>query len=82
MAKAIEKFFEGLKDAAQQGLSNLPGQAAGELKQMGAHGAHELAAALFTGSAFVMYPRGGTDDPAIEAPKTPDLEQERGGMER
>jgi len=34
----------------------------GELKQMSAHGSHELAAALFSGQGFVMYPRGSHDD--------------------
>jgi hypothetical protein len=33
-----------------------------ELKQMGAHGSHEVAAALWNNSAFVMYPRGTHDD--------------------
>jgi hypothetical protein len=37
-----------------------------ELRQMGAHGGHELGAALFNQSAFVMYPRGTKEDPHIE----------------
>jgi hypothetical protein len=32
------------------------------MKQQVAFGAHELAAALFNGSGFVMYPRGNRDD--------------------
>jgi hypothetical protein len=36
-----------------------------ELKQMGAHGAHEFSAAMFNGSAYVMYPRGHHDDPQV-----------------
>jgi len=51
-------------------------------------GAHELAAALFNGSGFVMYPRGGRDD-HLQAPEhgldnkameQPNQQQERGGM--
>ena len=54
-------------------LKNLVVRAAhemgGELKQMGAHGSHELAAALFGGSAFVMYPRGHHDDHHVSPPQ-------------
>ena len=47
-----------------------------ELKQMGAHGSHELAAALFNGSSgFVMYPRGHHDDQKV--PEQAHVEQER-----
>ena len=52
------------------------------------HGAHELASALYTGSAFVMYPRAGNDSVdtpqhglPIEPMKQPEQEQSRGGME-
>jgi hypothetical protein len=41
-------------------------------KEMGKHGAHEIAAALFHGnSAFVMYPRAGRENEAAR-------QQERG----
>jgi len=61
-----------------------------ELKQMGTHGAHELAAALFNGSAYVMYPRGSHDgneqtveSPTVESPAVePQAIQEQSrGME-
>ena len=40
------------------------------------HGAHEASAALFNGSAFVMYPRGAShDDPNKH--EQPEIEQER-----
>jgi hypothetical protein len=57
-----------------------------ELRQMGAHGAHEAAAMLFNGSAFVMYPRVGhegrrVEDPQPEIPPEVQKDQERGGME-
>jgi hypothetical protein len=81
---AIKEAFltiaPGLRDAAQEIRT--------ELKQMGSHGAHELAAALFNGNAFVMYPRGGKDDqPAHEQGQdghgmqheAPDQHLERGG---
>ena len=52
-----------------------------EASEMAKFGAHEMAAALFGpgGSAFVMYPRAGHDDPQHGLPE---VEQERGGMER
>jgi len=38
-----------------------------EMKGMAKHGAHEVAAMLYTGSGFVMYPRGGSrDDPQVK----------------
>jgi cation transport regulator ChaB len=37
-----------------------------ELKHQLSAGAHEVAAALFNGSAFVMYQRQGHDDPQQE----------------
>ena len=49
-----------------------------ELKQMGAHGAHEASACLFNGSAFVMYPRGSHDDPQHGLPQEAQKQQERG----
>ena len=47
-----------LKDLAVRAIHEM----GGELKQMGAQGAHELASAMFNNSAFVMYPRGTHDD--------------------
>lgn len=50
-----------------------------ELKQMAAHGSHELAATIFNGSAFVMYPRGSHDDRQIDngdRGPTPQIERE------
>ena len=52
-----------------------------ELKANVAHGAHELAAALFNGSAFVMYPRGTREDGKEQDQQVdlPQRQQERGG---
>jgi hypothetical protein len=70
---AIEAAVEGVK-AVAPGLSfkDIISDVGAELKQMGAHGAHELAAAIFNGSPYVMYPRGNHDGgkeqetPAVE----------------
>ena len=37
-----------------------------ELQHKISHGAHEASALLFTGSGYVMYPRGTKEDPKIE----------------
>ena len=50
----LQTLNEGAKEAARQ--------MGAELKQMGVHGSHEVAAALYNQSAFVMYPRGTHDD--------------------
>src|SRR5438045_1425261 len=42
-------------------LSKILSDVGQELKEQGKHGSHELAAALFNGSPFVMYPRTGKD---------------------
>jgi hypothetical protein len=80
MADLAERLFNDIKNS----LGNAPREIGAELKGMGAHGAHELAAALFNGSAFVMYPRGKHDDsvhgPQVEAPQTPEVA--RDGEER
>jgi hypothetical protein len=87
---AIQAVKEGIQAVAPGlSLSNILSDIGTELKQMGSHGAHEMAAALFNGSSFVMYPRTGQNGveqtpeqgPAIEAMKQPEQEQSRGGME-
>lgn len=54
----------------RQWLQNLVCRATAEIgtevRQMGAHRAHEVGAALFNQSAFVMYPRGTKEDLHIE----------------
>jgi hypothetical protein len=79
----LNGMFPGLKDAGQEIKT--------ELKQMAAHGAHELAAALFNGNGFVMYPRGTREDHADRGPEQAQAQgqeapaqqqqQERGGRE-
>ena len=54
-------------------------QMGGELKQMAAHGSHEVSAAIWNGSAFVMYPRGSHDDQSVDhgPPQQAQIERER-----
>ena len=62
----MEALVEGLKEgvaAYATGLGVVIDAIPQELRHAGAHGAHELAAALFNGSGYVMYPRGSKDDP-------------------
>jgi hypothetical protein len=59
----LQAIREGVQAVAPGlSLSNILSDIGSELKQQAAHGSHELAAALFNGSAFVMYPRHGRDD--------------------
>ncbi|MBV9121928.1 MAG: hypothetical protein JO112_01050 [Planctomycetes bacterium] len=56
--------------AVAPGLKDFVPEVKAELTQQFAHGAHELAAALFSGSGFVMYPRGsGKDDHGVHGPE-------------
>ena len=59
--------LEAVKEAFQSiapGLSwdKIVGDVGHEINEKVGQGAHELAAALFNGSGFVMYPRGTRDD--------------------
>jgi hypothetical protein len=80
MSDRARELWERLKEA--------PREMGAELKQMGAHGSHELAAALFNGSAFVMYPRASrenqqrVEDPQQGVSPEAQKQQEHGGMER
>ena len=81
----VEAAIEGVKAVAPGlSLSKILSEVGSELKQQGAHGAHELVAAIFNGSSYVMYPRGSHDDkeqtveaPAVDQPAIE--EQSRGG---
>jgi len=90
--KDVEKSMgpiEAMKERVQAiapglSLSKILGDIGTELKDQAAHGAHELAAALFRGTdAFVMYPRQNHDKaPEHGMPQeTPQQEQDRGGRE-
>lgn len=87
---AIEAALEGIKAIAPGlALSKILGDIGEELGHLGPQGAHELAASLYTGSSFVMYPHAGqesveqghglpTEAQAIEPMQQ---ESERGGIE-
>ena len=81
---AIEAAVEGVKEAVKAfapglTLKDILQDVGAELKSMGAHGAHELAATLFNGSSFVMYPRAGhesVEDPLHGLPLEANNERE------
>lgn len=91
---SIEKFKEIMGAAVENVQAVAPGlsfdaimkDVGKELQQQAAHGAHELAAAVFNGSAFVMYPRQGKEDPQhrlgneTQAQPQQEQEQSRGGV--
>ena len=80
---ALEAVKEGIQ-AVAPGLSlrEIFSDIKAELKDQLAHGAHELAAALFNGAPFVMYGRGGRDDtPQHGSPEVQQQERDRGGRE-
>ena len=52
-----------------------------EVKHLGEQGAHELAASLFHGSGFVMYPRAGKEGQGVDDPQLPEKQQENEGRE-
>ena len=64
--QAIKETIQAIAPGLDGG--KMKGEIGGELQQMGAHGAHELAAALFNGNSFVMYPRGVKEDHGMEQP--------------
>jgi hypothetical protein len=74
LKEAFLAVAPGLRDAVPEARAELA-------YQVGA-GAHELAAALFNGSAFVMYPRGGKEDPAQAGPEpAPEQVQDSQGLQ-
>jgi hypothetical protein len=62
--EAVKEAFQSI--APGLSLDKIVGDVSHEMKQQLAFGAHELAAALFNGSGFVMYPRGARDDQGKE----------------
>ena len=74
--EAVREAFKAVTPGLS--LSKILADVGAEVKQMRAHGAHEMAAALFGGSGFVMYPRGSHEDPQHGLPEK---QQEIGGRE-
>jgi hypothetical protein len=70
---AVKEAFKEFRDAMYPGLTwdKISGDIGQELKHQVSAGAHELAAALYTGHAFVMYPRDANarDDHGIHGPE-------------
>ena len=64
---------EWLKEAVCRGASEIGAEVCHQV----AHGAHESAALLFNGSAFVMYAHAGKDDPNHGLPEQAQVEQGR-----
>jgi hypothetical protein len=64
-------------------LSKILNDVGAELKEQASHGAHEMAAALFRGDAFVMYPRTNqVEGPEHGLPQeAQQQEQSHGGRE-
>jgi len=91
MSQLVKQGYSAIKDVAHAameiapGMKNLVQDVFSEVKHQGAMGAHELASALFSGNAFVMYSGG---QPAMEHQLTPEHQQgqehqrEHAGMER
>jgi hypothetical protein len=91
MSKKVAAFFEELKSgdgsnlvetiqaiAPGLSLSKIFGDIGQELAHMGSQGSHELAAALFNGNAFVMYPKAGQEDPQHGLSNQADIERDMG----
>jgi hypothetical protein len=62
-------------------MSKILGDIGAELKNQAAHGSHEMAAALFRGDAFVMYPRTNQADGPDQGLPDVQQEQSRGGRD-
>jgi hypothetical protein len=80
----LESIKEGVQAIAPGlSLSKILGDVGAEMKEQAAHGAHEMAAALFRGDAFVMYPRTNqAEGPDHGLPQEmQQQEQSRGGRE-
>jgi hypothetical protein len=81
---AVEAVKEGIQ-AVAPGLSlrAIFSDLKAEMTEQLAHGAHELAAALFNGSPFVMYGRGGHDqEPQNGSPEVQQQERDRGEIQQ
>ncbi len=82
-----EAFREMMKDGPMEtiqavlpglSLSKILGDIGEQLSHMGSQGSHEMAAALFNGSAFVMYPKAGHEDPQQGLSNQPEIERDMG----
>lgn len=81
MAKLSDLLSEERSTGAapEKGVSRFLSEVGAELKHQAKMGAHELAAAMVGNmDGFVMYQRDGVEDPQVEAPKTPEMNNDQG----
>jgi hypothetical protein len=75
MSKKTNAFFEQLKAGQEPSLVETIREAAGQLwdaaKPMFDHGRAEVAAALFSGNAHVVYGWGGNEQQHVQQPEVP-----------
>ena len=71
MSDLKKSLFSSLRDGVQRAATEI-GQ---ELAHKGEQGAHELAAALFHGNAFVMYPKNQAVEQPTQTQDQPQQEQ-------
>jgi hypothetical protein len=83
MSKKTHAFFEQLKSGQEPSLVETIREAAAQLwdaaKPMFDHGRAEVAAALFSGNAHVVYGWGGSGQQQVqqpEVPNTPEVQRE------
>ncbi len=66
MSELQKSLFGSLQDGVKRAATEI----AQELKHKGGHGSHELAAAIFHGHAFVMYPKNQVEqEKQLEQPQ-------------
>jgi hypothetical protein len=56
MSEMLKETLSGGPAPTDKGMSRFISEIGAELKHLGAQGSHEVAAALFRGDSFVMYP--------------------------
>jgi len=94
MAEAERTFFDVMKETINTmapGLKNFGPEVGAELSRLGTLGSHEMAQALFNGSAFTPYGQGqyketpelenGGQEQGVEGNEVKQHEQERGGRD-
>jgi hypothetical protein len=68
MTELLKETLSGGPAPSDSGMSRFISEIGAELKHLGAQGSHEMAAALFRGDAFVMYPHAGQESVEQENP--------------
>jgi hypothetical protein len=85
MSKQTREFFEQIKAGEQPSLASTLKEIGGKMWDAMTptfdHGAHEMAAALFRGDAFVMYPRTNQAERPDHGQPEMQQEHDRGGRD-